>query len=119
MLKWITYDGTTETLPPHVSEVLLMRDPIYGLKLCLASTFNEYAVKGWSWLPIPTPADCDKWEALRRATQELSDMATIMCDGIMENSTDPKAVGAAECIWESLKATDKALAALDAPQEQG
>lgn len=124
-LKWVPYDGTEETLPSANTDVLIVwEDMIREIQHSLikdsefiASHFHyplHQGVYSVRWMYIPTPAQLASHAAVVEAARGVSDMVTIMSDGIMDNSADAKAVEAAKCMWDSLKPLDDAFAKLDA-----
>lgn len=79
MLKWTTYDGTEATLPQGGNQVVLqwnhkswdedaLQTALGGADYIRAIFLQEdrfgVGMRFVRWLPIPTPADLAKWEAL-------------------------------------------------------
>ncbi len=81
-MKWITYTGETESLPPDGTDCIAerwdLRGTIYRKHPFGPAIANGIRGKfltlkpGDMLLPIPTPADRAKWEALREAMQKLA-----------------------------------------------
>jgi hypothetical protein len=106
MLKWTTYDGTEATLPPKDAVVVLNMWTLarrVSPEMWAWPGVRSTITVGDSWLPIPTPADCEQWEALREKAQAVA--SRLDGDGVRTTA-----------IKEDLLQLIQALAAL-APKE--
>jgi hypothetical protein len=120
MLKWITYDGTEATLPPVNRDVLVkLAFPIEHGHEYIAAFRRDTGLTLWgvigvsvginegdSWLPIPTPADCAKWEAVQ----------ALDLKPLYKRKPEDYVHTLRSC--DKINAVVEALAALDTPKEQ-